>query len=86
MKIAGNIFESFFKVIRHVITGGETIRYIARSTSIRLLEDYLEIDKAYFFCFCLADYLMKRYVFIFIPACALQFDGKLQIPDFSSNI
>lgn len=84
---ASTFLRVFFKVIRHVITGGETTRYIARST--RLLEDYLEIDKAYFFSFWLADYLMKRYVFIFIPACVLQFyedDGKLQIPDFSSYI
>lgn len=81
---ASTFLRVLFKVIRDVITGGETIRYIAHSTSIRLLEDYLEIHKAYFFSFWLADYLMKRYVVIFIRACALQFyegDGKLQIPD-----
>lgn len=63
------------------------MRYIARSKSIWLLQDYLEIYKDYFFSFWLADYLMKRYVFIFIPACVLQFsedDVKLQIPNFSS--
>ena len=59
-----------------------------RSKSIWLLQDYLDIYKDYFFSFWLADYLMEKYIFIFIPACVLQFyedDMKLQILNFSSN-